>query len=124
MSTATTYRLVIEGWRPALTNELMGHPMKARRLKARDAEALAEARQSLGVPDPTGPRLVRLTIRGPFRRRPDPDAPFKSLLDGLTRAGLILDDSADKCRWEQPVYEFQRERYTTEIEIEDIPNGS
>lgn len=112
------YTLDIPGWRPALLNELLGHPLKAHRLKKRDAEQLWKARLAYGVPVAETPRRVSFTITDRFRGGlPDPDAPLKSLLDGLKRSGLIRDDSAAWCRWDAPV--FNRGSKGTVIVLED-----
>jgi hypothetical protein len=61
---------------------------------------------------------VRATITAPFRRLPDPDAPLKSLLDGLVTAGLIVDDSARWVEWSCPV--FERGPKATTIILEEM----
>ncbi len=113
-----TYRLMVPGWRPTLANELRCHHMVAARKKARDREQIARAMLVYGVPRATGPRHVRVTITGRYARFPDPDAPWKALMDALTTAGAIVDDSAEWCRWEWPVY--RRGPKGTAIELEDI----
>lgn len=112
------YRLEVPGWAPCRLNRLLGHPLKAHRLKRKDADMLARAKLVYGVPDATGPRRLRLTITQPRGRFGDPDGPLKSFLDACTTARLIVDDSARWATWEVPV--FVRGPKGTVVEIEDL----
>jgi hypothetical protein len=112
------WRLEIPGWRPALANELRGHPMKAARLKRRDADQVIRARVAYGVPKARGLRRVLFIISGRYSRFPDPDGPLKSGLDALKRAELIVDDSAEWCEWQVP--KFERGPKGTLILLQDI----
>ena len=110
--------LDIPGWRPVLSNELLGgHHMKAAALKKRDVEQVARAKLVYGVPDATGKRRIRITIRRCKGRIPDPDSPLKSLMDALKQTRLIVDDSARWCECAMP--EFVTGPKGTVIEIED-----
>jgi hypothetical protein len=121
-ATAGPWTLRIDGWRPALLNELLKlHPMRAHRRKKADADVLAAAGLLYDVPKATAPRRVGLTICGRYSTFPDPDSPWKSLLDGLKRAGLIVDDGASWCRCDQPIF-LRGPRYTL-IELEDLTPG-
>jgi Holliday junction resolvase RusA-like endonuclease len=99
-----TYAVVIPRWRPALLNELRGHWARGHRRKAADAHVVAVHLALARVPPAAGPRAVAVTIADRWHRRPDPDAPLKSLLDALVRAGALRDDSARWCRWSVPVF--------------------
>lgn len=118
MTPAGVWTIEIPGWRPTLASEMKCHPMKAARLKKRDAEQMLNARLAFGVPPATGPRRVRFVITGRYSTFPDPDAPLKSGLDALKRAMLIVDDSAEWCDWEKP--EYRRGPKGTVIVIEDV----
>jgi hypothetical protein len=117
MSRAWTIQ--IGNWRPTLVNELLCHPHKAARLKRSDADLIAGACLQTGVPKAIGPRRVRLTIAQPGGRRPDPDGVWKSLLDGLVQARMLIDDSAQHCTCVPPV--FRKGPKETIVELEDIP---
>ena len=112
--------LNIPGWRPALANELDRGWRQAHKLKTRDYDNCYRAMIAYAVPAAAGPRSVLCFIAGPFRRLPDPDAPWKSLLDALKRAGAIKDDSAQWCRFSPAVFSRARAIETTLI-IEDTP---
>lgn len=117
--TATCYRIVIPGWHPARINQMIGHawPVIAR-LKRVDRNLVLA--YSLPFPRARGPRSVKLILTlVPRQRAADPDAYWKSCLDGLVQAGQLIDDSRKWCRLE-PV-EFMRgtERSTT-IELRDL----
>src|SRR5690349_16588440 len=96
--TITTHRIAVEGWRPALVNELVGvHWAKAAKFKRLDRQMIAVYAHKAGIPRATGRRRVSLEIAGPWRgRTPDPDNCWKSVLDACVAAGLLLDDTASK----------------------------
>lgn len=114
----TTYTLEVPGWRPTLDNELKGHPLQAHRRKRKDADMIAVAALAYGVPAARGKRRVGLSIRGRFGRFPDPLAPWKSLLDALVTAGLLVDDAAAWCEVTPVVYSRGERR--TIITLEDV----
>jgi hypothetical protein len=102
-----------------LDNELRGDVMAAHRRKKKDAERVAIAKLVYGVPAATGPRRVSVEIGGRYGRKPDPLAPFKSLLDALTRCGLLVDDDTRYCVPEPARY--VRGPKGTVIVLEDMP---
>jgi len=112
------WRVEVPGWVPTSLNELVGNHAKAGRLKKRDARTIAAACVLAGVPrvgldaherahrkalaivgpqpgDPTPRRRhVRLEVRlAKGERALDEDNYFKSLMDGLKRAGMLFEDS-------------------------------
>jgi hypothetical protein len=108
-------------WRPATLNELMSGRRTCMRLKKRDRLVLcAMFEQAVEVPPATGKRRVSLRIVLPRgQRRFDKDAFWKSLLDGLTHAGALVDDRPDYC--EPGTVEYARdERLETTIRLEDV----
>lgn len=115
------WTLDIPGWRPTLANELVKaerrHWGMAATLKKRDAKKLIDEAVAQKVPPASRKRLVRFVIYCPSKF-PDKDAPLKSFLDGLTTAGLILDDSETWCEWEKP--SFRRGPKRTIITLEDM----
>ncbi len=74
-----------------------------------------------GKPEkPLGKARVSITYFFPDRRRRDPDNySGKFILDGLTRAGLIVDDSFGNIRLELRG-EWDKNNPRTEIELEAI----
>lgn len=92
---ASSWTIRIPDWWPTPLNQLINrHHMAAHRLKKTDAQLIQLMAQRQGVPAATGKRRVSLVIILPPRRRaPDPDAFWKSLLDGLVGAGLLRNDS-------------------------------
>ena len=90
-----THTLTIADWHPTRLNELVGsHWAVAARLKAQDKALVAHYAHDQGVPRATGKRRVGLTIHlRPKQRAGDPDAYWKSLLDALTAAELLIDDN-------------------------------
>ncbi len=91
--TRSDVEIFIERWHPARLNELMGgHWSKGHKLKKRDRQILWAYAQ--GKPKATGKRQVELTIiLKPRQRAADPDAQWKSTLDALKHAGMIVDDN-------------------------------
>ena len=112
--------LTIPGWRPATLNELLsGHWRKAARLKKQDAEIIAAACWMARLPKAAGKRRVSLRLTLPPRqRRWDKDALWKSLLDGLVKAGALVNDSPNWCEPGEVVYQ-RGDRLVTEIILED-----
>ena len=89
-----TYKLNIERWHPATVNKLMGHWRTAGRLKRVDKNMIGFYCKANRIPIAQGAREVALTITisGPGRP-PDPDAFWKSTLDALVQAEMLIDDS-------------------------------
>jgi hypothetical protein len=113
-------RLLIPHWHPIRLNQIVGgHWARGHRLKRVDRELVA-AYAAGGASPAIGPRRVRLTIvLGPRQRAADPDAYWKSLLDALVHAGLLLDDNRQNCELE-PVRFERGERMGTVIELFDL----
>ncbi len=87
------YCLALDG-HTAAANELLDSVKARCRLKKRDRIAVGEAAARAGIAPATGKRRVRLTVLvGPGKRRPDPDAFWKSLLDAMAACGLLVNDS-------------------------------
>jgi hypothetical protein len=94
----TVYRLVIPAWRPATVNELFKSVRARIGLKKRDRAFITTYARVQGVPPAVYPRRVSLAITLPAKGRPtDPDALWKSLLDALVQAGLLVDDDSGHC---------------------------
>lgn len=88
-------RLQIDRWHPATVNQLLKNRWEGARLKKRDKKIIAETCMVLKPPKATGKRRVHLTIVLKSRQRgADVDAQFKSLLDALKHAGLLVDDNS------------------------------
>jgi hypothetical protein len=122
MSAGDRYELHIPGWRPALDNELFRlHWSRRLSRKRHDAQVLATAALALGVPRATGPRRLGVTIYGRYHRGavPDDPAPYKSLLDGLVHAGLLVDDSAEYLELVWPPHYLPGPR-ATHLTLEEI----
>ena len=100
--TATTRRIVIPDWRPATLNELLSGRTwhKAARLKRADRDTVAVYANLSGVRAgmERRKRRVDVLVRPAIgRRKADRDAYWKSLLDALVHAGLLVDDADRWC---------------------------
>jgi hypothetical protein len=120
-----TYKLIIPRWTPVAVNILLHcHWATAARRKAVDRNLIAGYCLFHRLPIATGPRRVDLLItRGKSQRGRDgdPDCFWKSLLDSLVHAKMLIDDSR---RWVQlgsVTFDRGPERATT-ITLTDI-NG-
>lgn len=113
--------LVIDGWHPSRLNQLMGcHWGKSARLKKSDRDIVWASAMLAKTPKATGRRRVDLVIdvaRG--QRRPDRDAWWKSTLDALVGAGLLVDDSPSWCVPGRVDYR-RRDRIRTAIVLTDL----
>jgi hypothetical protein len=115
-----THTLTVPNWHPARVNELLGHWRKAHRLKSADRNTVVLEAYRQGVPKARGKRRVHLEIvLGPGQRGADPDAFWKSSLDALVRAGLLVDDRKE-CVELAPVTFSRGERKATVITLTDL----
>ncbi len=120
MPTATTInRIVIPLWRPASSNEFrtVGRKIK---IKRSDRDMVCGYALLHGTPRAGGRRRVSLEITlGPRDRECDPDNLWKSLLDALKHAKMLIDDRRAYC--ECGDVSFGRgEQLSTKIILEDI----
>lgn len=115
------WSILIIDWHPTLCNALMGDWREAHERKKRDADMLGIHIFLFRVPSATRRRRVTLTLTYRVgQTHCDPDAPFKSLLDGLTRRGMLVDDSPKWLELMPLRYGTPGSRRETLIEIEDI----
>lgn len=111
-SAGKVHVLEIPDWCPTTQNRWSGrHWAVRRKYKELDRRTIAAFCYLQDIPRATGPRRVDLAVtmappkRDPAGRLlpgtsnvlPDPDNLFKSLLDGLKRAGRLLDDRGRLC---------------------------
>ncbi len=120
------WRAVIEipQWHPAKLNQLVGcHWAVRSKLKKRDWQIIAlyaSGYRSMAT-TAAGKRRVSLVITlAPRQRGGDPDSYWKSLLDALVHAGLLVDDSPKWCELGPVEYRRGSEMATTII-LEDLP---
>jgi hypothetical protein len=115
------YAITVQGWRPALDNELTRKHWRVKDgLKRRDVAIVAWACRTQGVPTATNRRRVAVRITNRYTSRyPDPLAPFKSLLDALVRCGALVDDSGRWCEVVTPA-QYRRGPLATTIELTDL----
>jgi hypothetical protein len=79
-------------------NQLIGNWGKAKRLKTLDRDLVWFFARAGRVPPAAGKRRVDLEITlGKGQRRVDPDALWKSTLDALVKADLLIDDDERSC---------------------------
>jgi hypothetical protein len=115
-----SWEFVIPGWHPTRLNELLGHHMKAARLKSRDREIVRDHCLLAGVPPASGKRRVTLrVVLAKGQRAGDPDCYWKSVLDALVSAGVLSDDNRQGV--ELAPVEFDRSRAkSTVIRLENL----
>lgn len=113
--------LWIPRWHPARLNDLTGNRFKANRLKKADREMIWGYALRERITPAEGPRQVRLLIvLQPGQRGGDVDCYWKSTLDALKHANLLIDDSR---KWVSlPPVQYQRgtvEWWGTRITLTD-----
>jgi len=110
--------ITIPNWHPVSLNYILNnHWSKGAKRKKGDANILRCYTQHL--PKADCKRRIHLTIiMGKGQRACDPDAYFKSLLDGLVKCGTLVNDSH---KWVElmPV-KITRGEMATVIQIEDL----
>jgi Holliday junction resolvase RusA-like endonuclease len=95
---AAPWILEIPGYLPLSLNRLM----RSRKLRMSEPKRAAEhfgiARLVFNVPKATGKRRVSLVFTvAKGKPKPDPDNLVKVVLDGLVKAGVLVDDSDEWC---------------------------
>lgn len=121
MNAGPLIELFIPRWHPAKVNELLsGHWSRGHKLKKADRQVVWAS--SLVLPKATVKRRVELTIiLKPKQRGGDVDAYFKSALDALKHAGLVVDDNRQGVELAPVAYERGTEReWGTRIRLTDI----
>lgn len=121
MSYYKTWFVRIDNWQPTRLNQLLNCQWrKNARLKKTDAAIIAVSILGADVPRAEIKRRVSVEIiLGPRQRAADPDAYWKSLLDGLVVCGALVDDSRTWC--ELGSVSFQRgKRRARILKLENI----
>jgi hypothetical protein len=119
-----TYTLTVPDWQPARLNQFVGrHWSSGHRLKKADRLLLAGHAMAAGIPPASGKRRVSLCITLSARQRAgDPDAYWKSVLDGLVAARLLIDDNRQHAQL--GTVEFLRgDARQTTIILEELTGG-
>lgn len=114
------YKIFIPNWRPSTVNQLMNcHWAVASRMKKSDAGMLW--RYCSYIPKAEKKRLIKIKIYLQGKQKEaDPDAYWKSLLDGLVLNGLLVDDSSKWVELMPVEYEHHAITAGTEINLLDI----
>ena len=108
------YRLRIERWLPSSLNSLMRRSIHVRmKLERIDKNMVCAYAFQNRIPKALGRRRVDLhmTLQGRDRER-DVDANWKSTLDSLVAAGMLIDDHRRYCELGDVTYERGAERAT------------
>lgn len=90
----------IPGWMPTYLNRLLrSHHMKAHSLKKKDYEIISRAFYAHGSPIAKGKRKIdfQFTLEKK-QRKPDADALWKVLKDGLVHCRALINDSPGLCQ--------------------------
>jgi hypothetical protein len=117
---AQVHTLTVPSWHPSTVNALMRSVRGRIRLKKQDRELITVYARLAGVPRAEGRRRISLNITlGPGQRACDPDAYWKSLLDGLVVAGLLVDDNRNWCELGEVRFDRGPARATT-ITLEEL----
>jgi hypothetical protein len=121
MGEITTYSVFIPNWRPASLNELMGGSVR-NKIRRKKADRKIITFYCCRLPKATAKRHVSLHIVLTGRQQEaDPDAYYKSLLDGLVKCGMLVDDKGEYCSYGMPTYSRgTKEQAGTHITLEDI----
>lgn len=111
--------LFIPCWHPIALNKLMGHWAERAKRKAGDRAIIWG--ESYGARRATGKRRVSLEIiLGHKQRGCDPDAYWKSLLDALVHAKLLINDNRQNCELGPVTFSRDAKRWGTRVTLEDL----
>jgi len=118
--------LKIPDWTPTSLNKFANvHWTKRKKIKDADTALMTVYGLAQCIRCATGRRKVSLVISGygrggPF---PDPDNLWKSLLDALKNAGLLVNDTQQYCEMGDVKFVRSTKRQTIII-LEDLPDES
>lgn len=113
------HEIKIPNWRPASLNQLMGGKLRDRmRLKKSDRGIIAHYCGDIPVQTHKR-RISQHIVLGKGMREYDYDNAWKSLLDGLVKAAVLIDDRRIYVEQGEVTYERNMQWGTTII-IEDI----
>lgn len=116
------YNFTVPGWHPTPLNKFVGrHWSVGHKAKTLDANMIhIHGKMHAGIPVAELKRRVSIEITlAPRQRACDPDAYWKSLLDGLVACGLLRDDSNKWCELGKVRF-FRGAAKCTRIILEDI----
>jgi hypothetical protein len=114
------YRLIVPRWHPARLNQFNDCRWTRARLKKKDRLMIWIESRLQGIPPAVGRRRISLHIvMAPKKRKPDPDAFWKSLCDALVKADRLVDDNSRWCEL-GPVTFGRGPEASTVITLEDI----
>jgi hypothetical protein len=116
------HTLWIPHWHPTPLNKLLGNHHKAGRRKRADRDMVMAYAHLSRLPQATGKRRIILEIildKG--MRKCDPDAYWKSLLDALQQAKLLVNDSDRWVVTDPPTYSRGRV-WGTRVVLMDLPS--
>jgi hypothetical protein len=103
-----------------MVNQLLRGVRLRIRLKKQDREMIGAYARLAAIPRATGKRRVSLLITlAPGQRAPDPDAFWKSTLDALVQAHVLLGDDRHRCELGSVTFRRGSGRQTT-IVLEDL----
>jgi Holliday junction resolvase RusA-like endonuclease len=116
-----TYRLTIDNWRPATLNRLMRGKIRTRiKLSEIDKNMVCAYAIHHRIPRALGRRRVDLLITLKGRdKEADVDAYWKSTLDSLVNAGMLIDDHRAYCELGDVTFN-RGERRSTTISLTDL----
>jgi Holliday junction resolvase RusA-like endonuclease len=114
------HRLRIENWHPSTLNQLMRHWRTAQRLKRVDRNLICAYCILNRIPVAVGSRMVSLELTyARSGKLPDPDSFWKSTLDALVHAKMLVDDNRHFVRQGTVKIEHGPKRETV-IELVDL----
>lgn len=114
------HSVFIANWHPTLLNKLVNnHWATAAKYKKHDRQMVASYTHTF--PKAAGKRHVTLQIVLGYRQKGgDVDAYWKSLLDGLVSAGMLVDDSRHYCETAPVKFTRNRDDWGSRITLEDV----
>lgn len=117
--------LVIDRWIPTPLNKLLGDWRRAQRLKKDDRDMVIASTLLARLPKATRRRRVDLVVTLPKGQRAwDRDALWKSTLDSLKHAKLLVDDNPTWCVPGDVTYERSgTTAFSTKILLTDLEDA-